>query len=203
MLDKGFYEYIVIDGRLNAKPKNVLLIAIAAIAVVGWAFALAGGFPNQDFKSVDQQIESEERRIEMEQERLRTTVKYGYYNVGGNIPCISSEADGTPSIEIYAENIYAPDAVIDFTLTATRNAEVSLEESDGFQQSATMRLTVLEGTQTLRQAFHVKPHANVDDIQLTLDAKAIDPPDINLVYTLPFSNTVVFSNDGSGNYCRE
>ncbi|MGH9876398.1 MAG: hypothetical protein ACRD5H_02070 [Nitrososphaerales archaeon] len=193
MLDKGYYECIVIEGWMNAKSKNALLVAIAVIAIVGWAFAFTGGFPNQNSRSADQQ---------MEQERLRMTVYYGYYNVGSNIECISSEAGGTPSIEIYAENIYAPDAVIDFTLTAKRNADVSLEASDGFQQSATKRLTVFEGTQTLRQTFYVKPHANVDDIQLTLDAKAIDPPDINPVYTLPFSNTVVFSNDGSGNYCR-
>lgn len=173
---------------------TALLVIVTVIAIAGWAIALTGGFPNLDSRSIDQLTE---------QERLRMTVYYGYYNVGSNIECITAAAGGTPSIEIYAENVYAPDAVIDFTLTAKRNADVSLEASDGFQQSATRRLTVLEGTQTLRQTFYVKPHPDVEDIQLTLDAKAIDPPNIILVYTLPFSNTVVFSNDGSGNYCRK
>lgn len=179
---------------MKSGSKTALFVIVAVIAVAGWAFALTGGFPNLNSPTVDQLTE---------QERLRTTVYYGYYNVGSNIECISTAAGETSSIEIYAENVYAPDAVIDFTLTAKRNADVSAEASDGFQQSATKRLTVLEGTQTLRQTFYVKPHADVDDIQLTLDAKAIDPPNIILVYTLPFSNTVVFSNDGSGNYCRE
>jgi hypothetical protein len=169
---------------------TALLVIVAVIAIAGWAIALTGGFPDLTSPGVDQLTE---------QERLRMTVYYGYYNVGSNIECIS--AGEAPSIEIYAENVYSPDAVIDFTLTAKRNADVSLEASDGFQQSATKRLTVLEGTQTLRQTFYVKPHDDADDIQLTLDAKAIDPPNIILVYTLPFSNTVVFSSDGSGNYC--
>jgi hypothetical protein len=179
---------------MESGSKTALLGILAVIAIVGWAFALTGGFPNLTSPNVDQLTE---------QDRLRMTVYYGYYNVGSNIECISAAAGETPFIEIYAENVYSPDAVIDFTLTAKRNADVSLEASDGFQQSVTKRLTVLEGTQTLRQTFYVKPHDEADDIQLTLDAEAIDPPNIILVYTLPFSNTVVFSHDGSGNYCRE
>lgn len=186
---------------MKDKSKNALLVAVIIIAILGWAFAFGGGFANLYPTRAEQQLDTEQLQMEMEAERLRTTVYYGYYNNGGNIACIETGAGGTSSIEIYAENIYAPDAIIDFTLNAKRNADVSLEASDGFQQSVTKRLTVFEGTQTLRETFYVRPHANVDDIQLTLDAKAIDPPGINPVYSLEGSGTIVFSNDGSGNYC--
>lgn len=199
-MDKGYYKYIVIEDQLNAGSKNVVLATIGVIAVAGLAFAFIAGLRNQISTSVDQPIEAEQNRIA--QERLRTTIYYGYYNVEGNIECISSKASGTPSIEIYAENVYTPESVIDFTLTADRNAAISLEESDGFQKSATKRLTVIEGSQTLFQIFYVKPHANATDIQLTLDAVAIDPPYINLVSTMP-SNTIVFAKEGLGNYCSK
>jgi hypothetical protein len=177
------------------------------VAVIGWALAFTGGLPSQNIERVSQLADAqlteiEQTRLEIEQERLRKTVYYGYYNVGSNIACIVSEAGTTPSIEIYAENIYAPDATIDFTLTAKRGADVSLNASDGFQQSATKTLTVLEGTQTLRHTFYLRPHTDANEIQLTLEAEAIEPSDILLTFTLPFSNTVVFFNDGSGNYCH-
>lgn len=185
---------------MNAGSKNVILATIGVVAVAGLAFAFIAGLRNQISIGVDQPIEAGQNRIA--QERLRTTVYYGYSNVENNIECMSSKAGRTPSIEIYAENVYTPESVIDFTLTADRNADISLDEPDGFQKSATKRLTVIGGSQTLFQTFYVRPHANATDIQLTLDAEAIDPPYINLVSTLR-SNTVVFTKDSSGNYCSK
>src|SRR5207247_3640264 len=130
------------------------------------------------------------------------TVYYGFDNSGSVIPCIDTKSGNPPKIRIYAENTMGPDAVVDFRLSA-KNADVSLDPSSGFESSSNKTMIVLEGTAYYPQTFYIRPYSDAEFLSLTLDASATDPRDTKLVYTLPFSNTVVFFRDHSGNYCRE
>lgn len=133
---------------------------------------------------------------------LKPTVYYGFDNVGSNIPCIETEGPEAPMIKIYAENTKGPDAEVDFTLSA-RNANVSLDPSLGFKSASNNTIVVLEGTAYYPQTFYLRLVPNADYVSLTLDATPVSPTNTNLVWTLPFSNTVVFYKDQSGDYCRE
>lgn len=168
---------------MKAAARNGLIAALAVAAVAGWIFAFAGINPLYAFSPV------------------RTVVYYGYDSNLGVVPCIAATGEETPSIKIYTENTYGPDAVVDFTLSA-RNADVSADAASGFDPSASKRVTVFEGTQYTTETFYVRPHQDVNDLSLTLTAKAVNPANAQLTYTLPFSNTVVFFENEAGEYCR-
>ncbi len=164
--------------------KNGLLIALAIVAIVGWFFAFSGFTPIQDSQNI---------------EAAKPRILYSYYDAGGGAPCIVNSDRPTSTIEIYIENPNEKDAVIDFILSV-RNADVSWEASSGFSQSSSKTMTILAGTQSYRQTIYVNPHADADNLSLTLDAKLVEPTGGEL-RTLDGRVTTYYKND-IGNYCR-
>jgi hypothetical protein len=192
---------------------SLLSTAPAAIsAAIGWIFAFTGWLsPQQEYERsfpptlrdllTDRFLTEEEdsRRLEAELQFRRTTVLYGYDQSSGNIPCIESE-NRESSIVIYAENVRAPDASVEFTLTADSNAAVSLDPVGEYGQVVTRKILVRNGTEFVGKSVYLKPLVNSTDLELTLDAVATEPANIDMVYTTSEPKRLVFHSDGSGNY---
>lgn len=174
--------------------KNALLIVVAIIAIIGWVFAISA-FIYPQAAQVPQDGIAPQQPSESESQ---SQVGYSLYTTG-NYPCIVMANNSTAKYNVAVGNVGATDVVVDF-IVAARNADVSWDESAGFNQSSSRRMTVLAGTQGHLETFYIRPDSGTDNLSLSMDAKAVDPT--NIAVQNSDLEIITYYKDDSGNYCH-
>ncbi len=145
-------------------------------------------------------VKGMEQQEQEEIDRTKPQVDFTLYTTG-NYPCIMTENVSTPSYKVAVGNPSERDVIIDMVVSA-RNADVSWDESTGFNQSSTKRITVLAGTpdQNQMETFYIRPHSGTGNLSLSMTARAVEPVDVP-VSTYDQKIIAYFKND-AGNYCH-
>jgi hypothetical protein len=189
--DNDYYECIVIEDRMNSKVTYVLIVVIAAIALVGWTFAILGfTYPRDEVSIADQQ------------ETVKPNATFSYVNEELRIPCIAPQSDNNTAIyKIFMINTNDYEIIADFTISA-KNADISWDDGVDFNQSATKRITILAGTEGYGIPFYIRPHPNTDSISISTEAEPIEPDNIVISPNAPETKTLSYVKDEFGKYCR-